>query len=362
MTSSSSSSFLPNDSTPTPALLILPYGYNGRQRGGFHFALGNNDVIYMISADSAGSASLSKLRLFSFAPVLITSDDRPPNRAPEDLIPVGGQRFIIATSIKPYLTSDPHHKDEPAFPRIDVLIRRSDTPLHSVVVADPIFYKRKIFSTLPDRLLSGFPRDKSISITFTCDSHEKSDHLRPKPVPPEGLVTPQLFEDKFLLPDPLVLSLRSTIKVLFMTSFKPFKISPEEEEIIHNLSSQLKISTNRRISTNNSQTQPIPLVPPTSVPSGPPTNTLDINSADAPAPSDLMCDDDASASPPHDGTRGRRRKRSSKDSPVSKNRKSISGSRSVSRSPSGSRSLDSHPADDTDDTDRGPDDGNPLRK
>ena len=78
MTSSSSSSFLPNDSTPTPALLILPYGYNGRQRGGFHFALGNNDVIYMISADSAGSASLSKLRLFSFAPVLITSDNRPP--------------------------------------------------------------------------------------------------------------------------------------------------------------------------------------------------------------------------------------------------------------------------------------------
>ena len=79
MTSSSSSSFLPNDSTPTPALLMLPYGYsNGRQRGGFHFALGNNQVIYMTSSDSAGSASLPKLRLFSFAPVLITSDNWPP--------------------------------------------------------------------------------------------------------------------------------------------------------------------------------------------------------------------------------------------------------------------------------------------
>ena len=171
----------------------------------------------MISTESAGSAGLSKLRLNSFVPVLITSDNQPPKHAPDDLIPVLNHRFVTATSIKPYLASSvPNNQGEFVFPLVGVCIRRSDKPYHSIIMADPPIFSNRIFSTIPDRLLSGLPRDKSISITFTCASHEISDTLRPKPVPPEGpSTTPHYFGDNFALPDSLILSLRSTIKILF---------------------------------------------------------------------------------------------------------------------------------------------------
>ena len=117
MTSSSSSSFLPNDSTPTPALLVLPYGYsNGRQRGGFHFALGNNQVIYMTSSDSAGSASLPKLRLFSFAPVLITFDNWPPIFFKHRFSSIGSSpRFLTTTPTEDPTMETPSANDAPHF-------------------------------------------------------------------------------------------------------------------------------------------------------------------------------------------------------------------------------------------------------